>query len=159
MIQVGEKLPSAKVQTMGAEGPLTHDVAELLGKGKVVLFAVPGAYTPTCSKAHLPGFVVNADTFKAKGVDQIVCMSVNDAFVMHAWGVANNAEHLLMLADGNADFSRALGLESDASGFGMGTRSRRFALLIDNGIVKKVAVEQPREFKVSSAEAVLAWFS
>lgn len=155
MIQVGDKLPNASVQIFGEKGPQAISTQELLGQGKVVLFAVPGAFTPTCSQAHLPGFVVHADAIKAKGVDKIVCMAVNDAFVMKAWGEAANAEHLIMLADGNAEFSKALGLDMDASAHGMGLRSRRFALIIDNGVITHVAVEQPREFKVSSAEAIL----
>ena len=155
MIKIGDKIPRASVQTMSENGPVVHNTDELFGKGKTVLFAVPGAYTPTCSKAHLPGFVVKADEIKAKGVDRIVCMAVNDAFVMSAWGKANNAEHLIMLADGNAEFTKALGLESDPAASGMGTRSRRFAMIIEEGVVKHLAVEQPREFQVSSAEAIL----
>ena len=156
MISVGDKIPEATLQVMGEKGPEAKSSLELFGRGKVVLFAVPGAFTPTCSQAHLPGFVVHADAIKAKGVDVIACMAVNDAFVMHAWGKASNAEHLLMVVDGNAEFSKKLGLEMDASGFGMGVRSRRFALIIQDGVVKHVAVEQPKEFKVSSAEAILA---
>lgn len=156
MIKIGDKIPRASVQTMSENGPVVHNTDELFGQGKTVLFAVPGAYTPTCSKAHLPGFVVKTDEIKAKGVDRIVCMAVNDAFVMSAWGKANNAEHLIMLADGNAEFTKALGLDSDAAAYGMGTRSRRFAMIIEDGVVKHLAVEQPREFQVSSAEAILA---
>lgn len=156
MITVGQKIPSATLHTMTADGPKAIDSLELLGLGKVVLFNVPGAFTPTCSKAHLPGFVVMADQFKAKGVQTIACMAVNDAFVMDAWGKSQNAEQLLMVADGNAAFAKAMGLESDASGFGMGVRSRRFAMILQDGVVQHLAVEQPREFKVSSAEAVLA---
>ncbi len=155
MIQVGDKLPNATVQIFGEKGPQAVSTQDLLGQGKVVLFAVPGAFTPTCSQAHLPGFVVHADAIRAKGVDRIVCMAVNDAFVMKAWGEASNAEQLLMLADGNGEFSKALGLDMDASAHGMGLRSRRFALIIDQGVITHVAVEQPREFKVSSAEAIL----
>lgn len=155
MIKVGDKIPRASVQTMSENGPVVHNTDEMLSKGKIVLFAVPGAFTPTCSKAHLPGYVVKADTIKSKGVDSIVCMSVNDAFVMNAWGKANNAENLVMLADGNGEFAKALGLQADSSAFGMGTRSRRFAMIIENGVVKHLAVEQPREFQVSSAEAIL----
>ncbi len=155
MISVGQKIPSATVYIMSSEGPKPIDTVELLGHGKVVLFNVPGAFTPTCSKAHLPGFVVLADQIKAKGVSTIACMAVNDAFVMDAWGKSQNAEELVMIADGNAAFAKAMGLENDASGFGMGTRSRRFAMILQDGIVKHLAVEQPREFKVSSAEAIL----
>lgn len=156
MISVGQKIPSAILHTMTADGPKAIDSLELLGHGKVVLFNVPGAFTPTCSNAHLPGFVVMADQIKAKGVNAIACMAVNDAFVMDAWGKSQNAEELLMVADGNAAFAKAMGLESDASGFGMGVRSRRFAMILQDGIVQHLAVEQPREFKVSSAEAILA---
>ncbi len=156
MISVGKKIPSVTVHTMTADGPQGIDSVALLGHGKVVLFNVPGAFTPTCSKAHLPGFVVLADAIKAKGVSTIACMAVNDAFVMDAWGRSQNADALLMVADGNAAFAKAMGLESDASGFGMGVRSRRFAMILQDGVVQHLAVEQPREFKVSSAEAVLA---
>ena len=121
----------------------------------MVLFAVPGAFTPTCSNAHLPGFVVNVDAIKAKGVDTVVCMSVNDAFVMGAWGKSQNAERLLMLADGNADLTRALGLELDGTGFGMGTRSKRFAMIVNNGTVELLSVDA-LNLEKSSAEAILA---
>ena len=120
-----------------------------------MLFAVPGAYTPTCSQAHLPGFVVNADAIKAKGVDDIVCVSVNDAFVMDSWGSDKNADQLLMVGDGNGDFAKALGLEMDGSGFGLGTRSQRYAMIVDDGVVTKLNVEAAGEFEISSAEAVL----
>ncbi len=155
-IQEGQKIPAVDVMLGTQDGPKPVNTGDLLGTGRVVLFGVPGAFTPTCSQAHLPGFVVNMDAFKAKGVDRVVCMSVNDAFVMAAWGAANNAEHIDMLADGNGDFTRALGLEMDASGFGMGTRCKRFALIAENGIVKHVFVEQPKQFEVSTAEHVLA---
>lgn len=155
MIAVGEKIPSVSLRVMGENGPQEISSTDLLGQGKVVLFAVPGAFTPTCSKSHLPGFVVHADAIKAKGVSRIACLSVNDAFVMHAWGLSQNAEHLTMVADGNAEFSRALGLEMDASAHGMGQRCKRFAMVIENGVVTHLAVEQPKEFKVSSAEAML----
>ncbi len=155
-IKVGDRIPDATLHTMGEKGPQPLTTQEIFGGRKVVLFAVPGAFTPTCSKAHLPGFVVNADKLKAKGVDTIACLSVNDAFVMGAWGASANAEKLLMLADGNATFTKALGLELDASGFGMGTRSQRFAMIVEDGVVKKLAVEAPMKFEVSSAEAMLA---
>jgi len=138
-----------------AEGPQKADAADVLGKGKVALFAVPGAFTPTCSAKHLPGFVQNTEALKEKGVDKIVCMSVNDAFVMKAWGEAQNAGGIEMMADGNGDFSRALGLTMDAAGYGMGVRSKRFSAIIENGVVKKLNVEAPGEFKVSSAEHML----
>jgi len=120
------------------------------------LFAVPGAFTPTCSAYHLPGFVEHAGNFSNKGVDAIACMAVNDVFVMHAWGKSANADGIDMLADGNGDFTRALGLELDGSAFGMGQRSQRFALVADDGIVTQLMIEAPGEFRVSSAESVLA---
>ena len=120
------------------------------------MFAVPGAFTPTCSKAHLPGFVVKADDIKAKNIDRIVCLSVNDAFVMHAWGTNQNVEdNILMLADGSAEFTKAVGLADDRSKIGMGVRSRRYAMVVEDGVVKAFSLEEPGEFKVSSAEAVL----
>lgn len=154
-IKEGDKLPEATMHTMidGAPKPVT--TADLFAGKKVVLFAVPGAFTPTCSQAHLPGYVVNADAIKAKGVDSIVCLSVNDAFVMGAWGDAKNAEQLVMVGDGNGDFTKALGLEMDGSGFGLGTRSQRFAMVVDDGVVTTLAVEAPGKFEVSAAEAIL----
>ena len=154
-IQVGDKIPNVTLKVMGAEGPEDVSTGDLFAGKKVVLFAVPGAYTPTCSAAHLPGFVVQADAIKTKGVDNIICMSVNDVFVMHAWGQAQNAEHLTMLADGNGEFTKALGLELDASGFQMGTRSKRFAMIADNGVVELLNIDE-QGFERSSAEAVLA---
>lgn len=154
-IQAGDKIPSATLMTMGAEGPIEITTDALFGGKKVVLFAVPGAFTPTCSAAHLPGFVVNVDEIKARGVDTVACMAVNDVFVMDAWGKAQNAEHLLMLADGNATFAAALGLQLDASGFGMGTRSKRFAMIVTDGVVDVVNVDESG-FEVTSAEAMLA---
>ncbi|MEE9254247.1 MAG: peroxiredoxin, partial [Pseudomonadales bacterium] len=121
----------------------------------VVLFAVPGAFTPTCSNAHLPGYVVNADKIKAKGVDSIICLSVNDAFVMDSWGKDKNADELIMVGDGNAEFTKAMGLEMDGSGFGLGTRSQRYALVAEDGVITKLSVEAPGKFEVSSAEAIL----
>jgi len=154
-IQVNDAVPSAKVKTIIGGEASEVDTAEFFGSGKSVLFGLPGAFTPTCSQAHLPGFVVSADTIKEKGVDRIVCMSVNDAFVMGAWGKSSNAEEIVMLADGNCEFSKALGLDFDGSGFGMGQRCKRFAAIIDNGTVTHVFVEGPGEFEVSSAENVL----
>ena len=155
-IKVGEKLPSVTLYTMGAEGPKKVTTEELFAGKKVVLFALPGAFTPTCSAAHLPGYVIHADDIKAKGVDSIICLSVNDAFVMDAWGKNQNVEdRLLMVADGNGDFARAVGLEMDGSGFGMGMRSQRYAMIVDNGVVSAVNVEKPKTFKVSSAETIL----
>ena len=154
-IQVGDEVPSVNFNTMTDDGPQEISSNEVFSGKKVVFFAVPGAFTPGCSMTHLPGFVINADAITSKGVDEIVCMSVNDAFVMGAWGKAQNAEKLLMLADGNGEFTRAIGLELDASGFGMGTRAQRFGMIVDDGIVTHLAIEAPGEIKVSSAEAIL----
>ena len=154
-ISEGDKLPEATMHIMKEGRPTAVTTADLFAGKKVVLFAVPGAYTPTCSQAHLPGFVVNADAIKAKGVDDIVCLSVNDAFVMDSWGQDKNAEALLMVGDGNGDFTKALGLEMDGSGFGLGTRSQRYAMIVDDGVVTKLNVEAPGQFEVSSAEAIL----
>ncbi len=156
-IKAGDKVPEGKLKVMGADGPTNVDTGELLGKGKVVLFSVPGAFTPTCSAKHLPGFVEKAADLRARGVQKIVCLAVNDVFVMNAWGKsAGVGDAIVMAADGNGDFSRALGLELDARGFGMGMRGQRFALVIQDGVVKQVHVEAPGEFKVSSAEHVLS---
>lgn len=155
-IKTGDKLPSATVFLMSENGPKAVTTDELFAGKKVVLFAVPGAFTPTCSQAHLPGYVVHADTIKAKGVDAIYCLSVNDPFVMSAWGKASNAEAITMVADGNGAFTKALGLELDGSGVGLGIRSQRFALIADNGVVTRLNVEAPKEFKVSDAETILA---
>ena len=155
-IAVGDKIPDVKVMIASAEGPQAAQTGELLGSGKVALFSVPGAYTPTCSAKHLPGFVEKADAFAAKGVDKIVCMSVNDAFVMGAWAKDQHADSKIeMLADGNGDFARALGLVMDGKGFGMGERSQRFSAIIENGVVKQLNVEAPGAFEVSSAEHML----
>ena len=154
-IQEGENLPEATLHLMQEGKPTPMAVGDLFAGKKVVLFAVPGAFTPTCSNAHLPGYVVKADELKGKGVDSIVCLSVNDAFVMDAWGKDKNADQLLMVADGNGDFTRALGLEMDGSGFGLGTRSQRYAMIVDDGKVTKLAVEAPGKLEVSAAEAIL----
>lgn len=154
-IQEGDKLPDAKLHVMKDNRPTAVTTAELFGGKKVVLFAVPGAFTPTCSQAHLPGYVANADKIKAKGVDSIVCLSVNDAFVMDAWGKGKNASELVMAGDGNSDFTKALGLEMDGSGFGLGIRSQRYAMVVDDGVVTKLAVEAAGAFEVSKAEAIL----
>jgi len=135
--------------------PTAVTTGELFGGKKVVLFAVPGAFTPTCSQAHLPGYVANADEIKARGVDSIVCVAVNDAFVMNAWGADRNAEELVMAGDGNGEFTAAIGLEMDGRGFGLGTRSERYAMIVDDGVVAKLAVEAPGAFEVSKAEAIL----
>ena len=155
-ISVGDKIPAGTLKIAGPDGIADASTDELFGGKKVVLFAVPGAFTPTCSAKHLPGFVSKADEIKAKGVDSIICLAVNDAFVMDAWGKAQHAgEAVVMAADGNAEFTRALGLEFDASGFGMGVRAQRFALIVDDGVVEGVFVEAPMKFEVSSAEAIL----
>ncbi len=154
-IQVGDKIPAATLKVMGEKGPQNITTAELFDGKKVVMFAVPGAFTPGCSMTHLPGYVVNADKIKAKGVDSIICLSVNDAFVMSAWGKAQNAEELIMLADGNADFAKAMGLELDGTGFGMGIRCKRMAMIVDKGVVKHLAIEPPGGIVVSAADAIL----
>jgi peroxiredoxin len=140
---------------MTADGPQDMSTDEVFSGKKVVFFAVPGAFTPGCSMTHLPGFVINADAIKAKGADTIACMAVNDAFVMGAWGQGQNAEEILMLADGNGEFTAALGLELDASGFGMGNRAQRFGMIVDDGTVSYLGIEAPGEIKVSSAEMML----
>lgn len=155
-IKTGDKIPECTLKTMGDKGPADITTQEIFSGKKVVLFAVPGAFTPGCSITHLPGYVVNADKIKAKGVDTIACISVNDAFVMGAWGEAQNASELLMLADGNGDFTAALGLELDGSGFGMGTRSQRFAMIVDDGTVSHLNVEEGAGVDVSSAETMMA---
>ena len=153
-IQEGDKIPSVKVKAADMSD-ITTD--ELFGGKKVVLFAVPGAFTPTCSNEHLPGFVAQAAAIRAKGVDDIICLSVNDAFVMDAWGKAHGADDKVrMIADGNGDLSKALGLDFDGSGIGFGLRCQRFAAIVDDGVVTKLAVEAPMKFEVSSAEAILA---
>ena len=154
-IQVGDKIPAGMFTVMGAEGPTGLSTEDLFAGKKVVLFAVPGAFTPTCSAAHLPGFVVHVDEIKAKGVDTVACMSVNDVFVMHAWGQSANAEHIQMLADGNGTFTEALGLVLVGSGFGMGARSQRFAMIVDDGVVTLLNVDAGA-LEGSSAEAILA---
>ena len=154
-IQGGDKVPAANFKVMTADGPKDMSSDEVFGGKKVVFFAVPGAFTPGCSMTHLPGFVVNANAIKAKGADTIACMAVNDAFVMGAWGQAQNAEEILMLADGNGEFTSALGLELDASGFGMGSRAQRFGMIVDDGTVTYLGIEAPGEIKVSAAEAMM----
>jgi len=140
---------------MGEKGPQPVSTDTLFNDKKVVLFAVPGAFTPGCSMTHLPGFVANADNIKAKGVDSIICMSVNDAFVMGAWGQAQNADELIMLADGNGEFTQLLGLELDGSGFGLGQRSQRFAMVVENGTVAHLNIEEGPGIDVSSAETMM----
>ncbi len=156
-IQVGDNIPAGTLAHMTSDGIAQISSEELCSGKKVVLFSVPGAFTPTCSAQHLPGFAEHHSAFAAKGVDTVACLAVNDAFVMGAWGQAQNVpEGLLMLADGNGTFTESLGLSLDATGFGMGHRGQRFALVVDDGKVTHVAVEAPGEFKVSAAEAVLA---
>lgn len=154
-IKVGDTIPEATVMRMGADGPEKVETGDLF-KGKVVLFSVPGAFTPTCSAKHLPGFVEKADEIKARGVDRIACMAVNDAFVMGAWGKSQNAgDKVDMIADGNGDLTRAMGLSLDGTGFGLGERGQRFALIAENGKVTDLFVEEGGAFEVSSAENVL----
>jgi glutaredoxin/glutathione-dependent peroxiredoxin len=155
-IKVGDRMPEGSFGVMTKEGPGSLSTADLFKGKKVVLFAVPGAFTPTCSMNHLPGYVRHAEEILAKGVDTIACMAVNDTFVMDAWGKDKNVgNQVRMLADGNGSYTKALGLELDASGFGMGKRSQRFAIVIQDGVVKQLHIEAPREFKVSAAEHVL----
>jgi glutaredoxin/glutathione-dependent peroxiredoxin len=154
-INVGDKIPSVTLKVMGKEGPENISTDDIFTGKKVVMFAVPGAFTPGCSVTHLPGFIVNADKIKAKGVDTIACIAVNDAFVMGAWGASQNAEELLMLADGNAELTNALGLVLDATGFGMGKRSKRYAMIVDNGVVSHLAVEPAGGIDESSADKIL----
>jgi peroxiredoxin len=157
-IKVGDKMPEGKFAVMTGEGPGGVTTSELFSGKKVVLFSVPGAFTPTCSAKHLPGFVDQAGAIKAKGVDTVACLSVNDVFVMDAWGKSAGADgKVTMLADGNCDYSKALGLELDASGFGMGMRSSRFALVVDDGVVSHAFIEAaPTELVASAAENVLS---
>jgi len=154
-IEVGDKIPAGTFKIMGEGGPEDIGTDEVFAGKKVVFFAVPGAFTPGCSMTHLPGYVVNADKIKAKGVDTIACMAVNDAFVMGAWGRDQNADEILMLADGNGEFTRAIGMELDASGFGMGPRCKRFAMIVDDGTVTHIAIEPPGGIVVSAAEAIM----
>ena len=155
-IKVGDHLPQASFGVMTSDGPTNKTTDDIFKGKKVALFALPGAFTPTCSARHVPGYKEHAEDFRAKGVDTIACLSVNDAFVMGAWGKDQNAgDDVLMLADGNADFTKAVGLEMDGSKFGMGTRSQRYSMIVDDGVVKELNIEQPGEFKVSSAEHML----
>lgn len=156
-IKTGDRMPAGKFRIMGEKGPQDLSTAELFNGKRVVLFSVPGAFTPTCSAKHLPGYLSQAAQLKAKGIDTIACMAVNDVYVMNAWGKsANTGTTVQMLADGNGEYARSLGLELDARGFGMGVRGQRFALVVDNGVATQVLVEAPGEFKVSAAEHVLS---
>jgi peroxiredoxin len=156
-IKVGDRIPSVKVKAVTSAGVKDASTDELFAGRKVVLFAVPGAFTPTCSAQHLPGFVAKAGDLKSKGVDEVLCLSVNDSFVMDAWGKERSVgDAVTLIADGSGDFTRAVGLELDATNFGMGVRSQRYALVAEDGVVKVLAVEEPMKFEVSSAEAILA---
>ena len=154
-ISEGDKIPEVKISKATESGPEPVDTRDFFAGRKVALFAVPGAFTPTCSAKHLPGFAEKADELKAKGIDEIACISVNDAFVMGAWKKADGSEDITMLADGNGEFAEAIGLTMDGSGFGMGKRSQRYSMIVDNGEVRKLNVEQPGDFSVSSAEHML----
>jgi peroxiredoxin len=155
-IQVGGKIPSVKVKVVGKDGTKEANAAELFAGKKAVLFAVPGAFTPLCSAQHLPGFVSHVDAIKQKGVDEIFCLSVNDAWVMDAWGKDRGATgKVTLIADGSGELTRALGLELDATAAGLGIRSKRYAAIVEDGVIRHLAVEQPSKFEVSSAEAVL----
>ncbi len=154
-ISKGDTLPDVKLVKATESGPEQVQAKDFFAGRKVALFAVPGAFTPTCSAKHLPGFAEKADELKAKGVDEIACTSVNDAFVMGAWNKADGSQDITMLADGNGEFARALGLTMDGSGFGMGERSQRYSMIVDDGKVVEVNVEQPGDFSVSSAEHLL----
>lgn len=154
-IQQGDRLPEATLHVMKDGRPSRVSVQELTAGKKVVIFAVPGAFTPTCSEHHLPGFIRNSEAIKEKGISDIVCVAVNDAFVMDAWGKDSDADAIVMAGDGNGEFSKALGLEMDGSGFGLGMRSQRYAMIVDDGVVTTLAVEAPGDFSVSRAESIL----
>jgi peroxiredoxin len=155
-IKVGDRLPDANFMTMTADGPAPIATADVFGGKRVALFAVPGAFTPTCSARHLPGFVEKADELKAKGVETIACTSVNDVFVMGAWADDQKADGVVMLADGNGDFAEGLGLVLDGSAFGMGKRSQRYAMVVNDGVVEHLFVDAAGGFEISSADHVLA---
>ena len=155
MIKIGDTIEQSTLKIMGKSGPESFELpAQLLNK-KVIIFAVPGAFTPTCSAAHLPGFVANHQALTAAGVDMIACISVNDAFVMHAWGESANAQNITMLADGNATFTQAIGLDKDATKFHMGVRSKRYAMVIDNAVVTHLVIDESG-LELTSADALLA---
>jgi peroxiredoxin len=160
MIKIGDRLPDVKFNVPGPDGMKTMSTAELFGGKTVALFAVPGAFTPTCSAKHLPSFKENADALKAKGVDEIACTSVNDHFVMSAWAKDQGvSQDIKMLADGSGDFARAIGLDADFSKFGMGPRSKRYSMIVKDGVVQQLNVEEAGEYKVSSAEHMLGQLS
>jgi peroxiredoxin len=155
-IKVGDRMPAGTFKHMTKDGPQNITTDQLFKGKTVAIFSVPGAFTPTCDAKHLPGFVEKAGAIKAKGIDTIACMAVNDVFVMNAWGKHSNVgDNILMLADGNGDYARALGLELDAKGFGMGLRGKRFSLVVKDSVVTQLNIEGPGEFKVSSAEHML----
>ncbi|ALC13555.1 peroxiredoxin [Sphingopyxis sp. 113P3] len=154
-IATGDKLPEATLVKVTENGPEQVNAAEYFKGRKVALFSVPGAFTPTCSAKHLPGFVEKAEELKAKGIDEIACTAVNDAFVLGAWGKAGGADQITMLADGNGDFAKAVGLTMDGKAFGMGTRGQRYSMVVNDGVVEQLNVEAPGEFKVSSADHML----
>ncbi|MHA6288974.1 redoxin family protein [Maricaulis sp. CAU 1757] len=155
-ISVGDRLPDASFMTMTAEGPEKLSASDVFAGKTVALFAVPGAFTPTCSAKHLPGFIDKASQIKQQGVDTIACLSVNDVFVMNAWAKDQNVgDDILMLADGNGEFAKAVGLNFDGSGFGMGQRAQRFSMIVRDGVVSELNVEEPGEFKISSADHIL----
>jgi peroxiredoxin len=155
-ISIGDRIPDSLLSQMSDHGPQPVKTSDYFARRKIVLFSVPGAFTPTCSAYHLPGFIQHASDFADLGVDAIGCIAVNDVFVMHAWGKSVNSKGVDMLADGNGEFAEALGLDADASAFGMGKRSKRFALVADDGLVTHLMIEEPGEFRVSSAEFVLS---
>ena len=157
-LSIGDQIPDIELKTMSSEGsPVAVRTSEVLGKGKVVLFAVPGAFTPGCSRVHLPGFVTQADELKTRGVDTIACVAVNDAWVMDAWGKAHDVgDRIVMLADGSGDFTRAMDLIMDGTGFGLGLRSQRYAAVIENGVITQLNVEPTGGISVSSCESVMA---
>lgn len=158
-ISPGDRIPEATLYIMGDKGPQAVSTNELFSGKKVVMFALPGAFTPTCSAAHLPGFVARADKLFERGVDTIICLSVNDAFVMDAWGKQHNAEHIVMAADGSAEFTRAMGLELDLTSRGFGMRSDRYAMIVDDGVVQLLNREAPGKLEVSDADTILAALS
>ncbi len=158
-IKPGDRVPSVKLFRLGEDGPQSISTEEIFAGKKVVVFGLPGAFTPTCSASHLPSYVVQADALFAKGVDTIACVSVNDVFVMDAWGKSQNAENILMLADGNCEFTRAIGLDADMSARGFGVRSQRYAMIVDDGVVTAINVEEPRKFEVSDADTILRLLS
>ena len=156
-IEIGDKLPTVDLQLMGSDGVMTISSDDLFAGKKVVLFALPGAFTPTCSASHLPGYVVSSDDIFSRGVDLIACLSVNDAFVMDAWGKQHNVDdRVMMIADGSAHFTRAVGLELDLDARGMGLRSQRYAMVINDGVVETLNIEAPAKFEVSDAQTILA---